>query len=216
MTAFTIDKISYREQNIQKSKQSIEIYKKIFKFNKLNVNLFYLTGWNLIQKLQSLSKLNEAIRYNIFLLNKFQHSNINLLNQLGISYLSLNRFKLAKECFLSVLNKYDSTNIVSMCHYAVVVKLYEKNLTKSIDYFEKCLETLDKRVMDARFFLHLGDALQRLNRTDQAYVYYRIAADNKLFLSVNQRSIHNEPNLRSQALWQPHETNYQKYLQVIF
>ncbi len=103
-----------------------------------------------------------------------------------------------------------------MCNYAVVVKLYEKNLTKSIDYFEKCLHSMDKRIMDPKFFLHVGDALQRLNKTNEAYGYYEIAVENGLFLSVHQRSIFNEPNLRSKIWWEPIETSYQEYLQVIF
>jgi len=69
--------------------------------------------------------------------------------------------------------------------------------------------------MDARFFYHLGDALQRLRRDQEAYDYYRIGVEKGLFLSIYQRSLYNEANLAARPWWTLEETGYESDLRSL-
>ncbi len=217
------DKLS-PNSSIKKSKHknpSIEVYKKLLTLEKqpIDLNLFYLSGRKLIFRLKSLNRIQESIKYNLYVLNRLGYRNFNLLTDLGSSYLMLNRLKLAKECFEMVLfsdRKHDiyAMNPIAVCNYAFVLKVHDKNLTESIRMFEACLNK-EPEMMDARFFYHLGDALQRLNRTSQAYYYYKIATERGYFLSPYQRSLFNQPGLRAFPWWLLDQVpSYKEYFQV--
>ena len=111
-------------------------------------------------------KHKSAILQNEILVKKIPN-NMELINELGINLLIYNRVDLAKEQFEKVLLMSESQNAVALCHYAFILKTNESRLHESVDLFSKCLASNEREVMDARFFHHLGDALQRLGRTEE-------------------------------------------------
>lgn len=165
LSALTLDKISELEQSNIKLKQSIEIYKKLFKIVDVDSDLLYVAGRRLVNRLQFLGQLNDAVKYNQLLVDKFK-SDLDLINDLGVNYLLSNKPKQSKEQFTQVLTQ-DPNNFFAQCHYAFIIKQYENKINESIGYFKNCLSNKDPRVMDGRFFYHLGDALQRSNRSDE-------------------------------------------------
>lgn len=48
----------------------------------------------------------------------------------------------------------------------------------------------------------------------KAYFYYDLGFKNGLFLSIYQRSLYNEKNLRAKPWWDIKETTYESYLKV--
>lgn len=232
-SAFLIDRISEFEKNNYKLIQSIEIYKKLFSLGDLHKSLIYVAGRRLINRLQFVGKFQEAISYGEYI-NRIISSNLNIINDLGISYLMSNKLKQAKEKFEQVLTL-DNNNTIAICHYAFILKTFDNRLEESVIYFKNCLQSKEKEAMDARFFYHLGDSLQRLNRTEEvllklvlkikkiliyvskkkAYHYYEIGVKNGFFNSVYQRSLYNEPNLRAKPIWNVNETGYETFFKVI-
>jgi aspartate beta-hydroxylase len=167
----------------------------------------------LINRLQLSGKFTEAIETNKYLIGRMPY-NVDLINQLGINYLIVNKPKLAKVQFAQVLDFLNHS--VAQCHFALILKQYENKLDESIEHFKSCLSNQDDtRVKDARFYYHLGDALQRKNRKQEAYEYYEIAVRHKLFLSVHQRSLYNELDAKSKPFWIKEETNYTEYFKTL-
>lgn len=163
-SAVLIDRLSEFERSNGKLKQSVEIYKKLLALEKIDSSLLYLAGRRLINRLQFLGKHKSAILQNE-MLNKKIPNNVELMNELGINLLIYNRVDLAKEQFEKVLLMSDSQDMVALCHYAFILKTNESKLVESVEMFAKCLLSSEKAVMDARFFYHVGDALQKLGRT---------------------------------------------------
>ena len=167
-TALVIDKISEFEKSNTKLIKSIEIYKKLFTLADVELSLLYVAGRRLVNRLLFVEKIGDAIKY-AELLARSLPSNVNILNELGVCYLMGARTKLAKEQFQLVLRLTAGQNAVALCHYGFILKTADYKLEESIGYMEKCLSSGDKAVMDARFFYHLGDALQRLNQTKKVF-----------------------------------------------
>lgn len=171
-SARLIDRMSEFEQSNFKLKNCIDIYKKIIDMHGVDPSLMYVVGKRLINRLQFRGKVKDAIIYSEILTQKIPH-NSNLLNDLGISLLLFGKPVLAKDQFEKVLKVTDNENIVALCHYAFILKTSENKYNESVQYFTKCLATKDKSVMDARFFYHLGDALQRLDRTEEVRLLFK-------------------------------------------
>ena len=166
-SALLIDKISEFEKSNTKLIKSIEIYKKLFTLDDVDLSLMYLAGRRLMNRLLFMGKIGDATKYGE-LLTRSIPNNINILNELGVCYLMGGRPKLAKEQFQQVLRLSGGQNAMALCHYGFILKTTEYKLEESIGFMEKCLSS-DKTVMDGRFFYHLGDALQRLNQTKKVH-----------------------------------------------
>ena len=166
LSALVIDRISEIEKSNPKLKKAVGIYKKLLTLDKLDKNLLYIAGKRLINRLQFLGKINDALKYNEYLVSKMPN-NINLINDLGVNYLIGDRPKQAKAQFNKVLSTFDSNNSFALCHLGFIIKQFENKINESIDLFKACLLSKNKNVMDGRFFYHLGDALTRFNRTDE-------------------------------------------------
>lgn len=88
-----------------------------------------------------------------------------------------------------------------MVHYGFVLKQLDKDYENAIIYLKHGIESNEPGTQDGRFYFNLGDALQRLKRQEEALAVYRKGAELKLFPSMYQRSLYNEPNLKAQPFW---------------
>lgn len=52
-------------------------------------------------------------------------------------------------------------------HYGFVLKM-QTNYTEAVDYLRRGIRSNESGTQDARFYFHLGDALYRLGRGDEA------------------------------------------------
>jgi aspartate beta-hydroxylase len=170
LSAVLFDQMSEHEKSNLKLKQSIKLYEKLFDLDNVDSNLLYIAGCRLLNRLEFIGKIGDAIKYNAILLERFKN-NIGLLNQQGINYLIADKPRLAKEQFSRVFGLTQNKNTIALCHYAFILKQFENKMNESIEYFRQCLLSREKSVMDGRFFYHLGDALQRSNRTSEVINY---------------------------------------------
>lgn len=174
LSARVFDRMADVEKNNQKLKRSIQLYEKVLelseKLESVDKSLIYSAGNRLIERLEFIGRINEAIRHTETLLKRFK-DNLTLLNRQGINFLIADRPKTAKEYFGKVLAFTNHTDPVALCHFAFVLKLSENKPNESVEYFSRCLLSQDKRVMDGRFFYHLGDALQRIGRTNEVSLF---------------------------------------------
>jgi aspartate beta-hydroxylase len=166
LSASIFDKLSEIEQSNSKLKKSIEIYKRIFQLDQVDKNILYEAGKRLINRLKFIGHSRDAVKYSELLVAKFP-SDLNLINELGVNYLVVNKPSLAKKQFNRILKSLDPNNSFALCHLAYILKQYERRINESIEIFKKCLRNNNQNLMDGKFFNQLGDALIRFNRTEE-------------------------------------------------
>ena len=100
-------------------------------------------------------------------------------------------------------------------HYGFVLKTSFDDMTMGAKYMSLGISSGSEGTSDARVFYHLGDALQRLNRTREALSLYDDAVSRGLFLSRYQRSLYNVDRLQSRPLWTLEQTTHGDFFRTI-
>lgn len=65
------------------------------------------------------------------------------------------------------MSKYPNDGF-ALVHYGFILKTVDNNLNDSINYLQKGISTNAPGVIDGRFYFHLGDALARVGRPEDA------------------------------------------------
>uniref|UniRef100_A0A915IT92 Aspartyl/asparaginy/proline hydroxylase domain-containing protein n=1 Tax=Romanomermis culicivorax TaxID=13658 RepID=A0A915IT92_ROMCU len=176
-------------------------------------DLYMLCAERLVDRLQFRGWIKKSIKIQEATLSKFPQ-NVTLLKQYGLTFLILGQNERAEKIFKQVLKR-DPENGHTLALYGFVLKISSENrLEESIDFLYKGVKSRDPQAQDARFYFHLGDALQRLDRTSEAYDVYEQGVRKGFFISKYQRSLYNVPNLKSRPWWSYAETTYEKYLKM--
>lgn len=135
-------------------------------------------------------------------------------NQLAVTYLLGNRLAEAKSVLHETLMRWIDDGF-ALVHYGFVLKNHDKNMEHAVQYLREGIETGHEGTQDGRFYFHLGDALQRLGRQEEALNVYREGAEKKLFLSMYQRSLYNVDSLKSRPFWTVEQTTFSSQLELI-
>uniref|UniRef100_A0A1B6FC50 Aspartyl/asparaginy/proline hydroxylase domain-containing protein n=1 Tax=Cuerna arida TaxID=1464854 RepID=A0A1B6FC50_9HEMI len=69
--------------------------------------------------------------------------------------------------------------------------------------------------INSRFYFHLGDALQRLNRNDEAMEIYEKGVIKGIFRSKYQRSLYNVDRLKAKPWWTLEESTYSSFFRKL-
>nr|XP_023017025.1 aspartyl/asparaginyl beta-hydroxylase [Leptinotarsa decemlineata] len=129
------------------------------------------------------------------------------MNDMAITYLTINRIDDARSVLKQVLAKWPDDG-VALVHYGFILKTADNKLNSAVKYLKRGILTREKGVLDGRFFFHLGDALTRLGKTEEAMKVYEEGTKHKLFLSKYQRSLYNVPRLTGKPWWQSKDLPY--------
>ncbi|XP_021695440.1 aspartyl/asparaginyl beta-hydroxylase isoform X3 [Aedes aegypti] len=135
-------------------------------------------------------------------------------NQLAVTYLLANRLPEAKAVLHETLMRWIDDGF-ALVHYGFVLKNLDKDMELAAQYLREGIETEQEGTQDGRFYFHLGDALQRLGRQQEALDVYRKGAEKKLFLSMYQRSLYNVDSLKSRPFWTVEQTTFAAQLELI-
>lgn len=135
-------------------------------------------------------------------------------NQLAVTYLMANRMAEAKVVLHETLMRWIDDGF-ALVHYGFVLKNHDKDMEQAAQFLQEGIDTGHPGTQDGRFFFHLGDALQRLGRQQEALKVYENGSKKKLFLSKYQRSLYNIDNLKSRPFWTVEQTTYSSSLQLI-
>lgn len=135
-------------------------------------------------------------------------------NQLAVTYLLSNRLAEAKVVLHETLMRWIDDGF-ALVHYGFVVKNLDKDMEQAVQYLREGIETGHEGTHDGRFYFHLGDALQRLGKQQEALDVYRQGALKKLFLSMYQRSLYNVDSLESRPFWSMEQTTFASQLELI-
>lgn len=135
-------------------------------------------------------------------------------NQLAVTYLLVNRMADAKFVLHETLLRWRDNGFAAV-HYGFVLKNLDNNLQHAVVFLQQGIDSGENGTSDGRFYFTLGDALQRLGRSDEAAKVYQEGAAKKLFLSEFQRSLYNVDRLKSRPFWTKEQTNVEMYMNVL-
>uniref|UniRef100_A0A915BAZ3 Aspartyl/asparaginy/proline hydroxylase domain-containing protein n=1 Tax=Parascaris univalens TaxID=6257 RepID=A0A915BAZ3_PARUN len=138
---------------------------------------------------------------------------IQLQNDFALTFLMMGRQDDARKLFEDVL-RIDPNNGIAQAYYGYLIKL-EGELEQGVIFMRKGLRTARAAIADPRFYYHLGDALSRLGRKQEAYEVYSVGAKIGLFLSPYQRSLYNYYGLTARPWWSLEQTTYARHLKNV-
>jgi len=193
---------------------AVNYYMDVLKTSNVPDTLYRMTGERCIDRLRFVGRYGTAITVHKLLINRFPKEP-KYRNQLAVTYLTINKIPEARQLLLETLTKWPNDGF-AMVHYGFILKVNDNNLEKSIEYLQKGLESKAEGVVDGRFYFHLGDALTRLKRYEEANKVYDEGVMNKIFLSKYQRSLYNVDRLTGRPWWSKEQTpQYQQFYKTL-
>ncbi|XP_047493946.1 cell surface glycoprotein 1-like isoform X2 [Penaeus chinensis] len=216
--ACSLDRLAEVERSNSRLEQAIATYRSVIDMadehpDKVPLPLLRLAAEKCIERMRFRGFMGKAVRVQQRLLQRFPED-INLRNQIGVTFLLMNQPTAAKDVFKEVLEKWPEDGFAQV-HYGFVMKTSHNNNTAGIEYMQKGINSGAEGTQDGRFYFHLGDALQREGKAEEAYKLYDTAVEKGLFLSRYQRSLYNVDKLRSQPHWTQEETTYQEFFKKL-
>ncbi|KAL9921579.1 aspartyl beta-hydroxylase isoform 1-T2 [Glossina fuscipes fuscipes] len=209
--ARALDAYAEQQKSNQLLKAAIEVYKYYLQIDKkiANVKEYKAAAKRCLERMKFLGQHQDALPLHHELIKRFPQD-LELRQQLTVTYLLINRFSEAKKVLEQLLQKWPDDGF-ALVHYGFVLKQYYLKYDKAVDYLQRGIASKAEGTQDGRFYFQLGDALQRLGREEEAFKVYKQGADLKLFPSIYQRSLYNEPGLKAQPFWSKNETGYQAF-----
>ncbi|KHJ43718.1 tetratricopeptide repeat protein [Trichuris suis] len=211
--AVSLDLLSDSRQSNDILERAIYAYEAVINLPNVPDELLKMAVHRLVERCRFRGWFDKAIKAQVRLLEKHP-KDTSLLNDFAITLLMMNRYDDAKRVFLSVLDK-ESTNAEALLYYGYILKTVDGEHEKAIHFMVRGLALGVQIKRAARFVVHLGDALYRLNRTEEAYELYDEASRHGIFLNRYQRSMYNVGELTARPWWTMSQTNCNQQLKKL-
>jgi len=213
-----LDRLAELQSSNSKLEQAIMTYRQVIDLadedpDLVPLPLIRLAAEKCINRMRFRGFLGKAVRVQQRLLQRFP-DDLDLRNQLGVTYLLMNQAPAAKEVFQEILNRWPNDGLAQV-HYGFVLKTTYNNHTGGAEFLRRGIESGAEGTQDGRFYFHLGDALQRQGLEDEAYQVYDNGVEKGLFLNRYQRSLYNVNRLTSQPVWTQEQTTYQEFFRKL-
>lgn len=106
-------------------------------------------------------------------------------------------------------------NSNALIYYAYVLVQLDQDYEGAVNYFEEGMQIAEEPTMDSRLYTSWGEALQRLQRNDEAKEVFRKGATLNLYPSEYQRSLYNVQGLDAKPFWTVKDTGLETHLQSL-
>ncbi|XP_076261309.1 aspartyl beta-hydroxylase isoform X3 [Rhynchophorus ferrugineus] len=197
--AQALDILAEQNQRNDLLQKALEYYIKALELNNIPEYLYKIIGERYIDRTRFLGQYNKALVVHWKLIRKFPDNPI-YLNILAVTYLTVNYVEEARSVLKQVLIRWPNDGF-ALVHYGFILKTTDNLLQESVNYMSRGLKTKAEGVIDGRFYFHLGDALSRLNKPEEALKVYEEGVKEKVFMSKYQRSLYNVPRLTGKPWW---------------
>lgn len=213
-----LDQLAETERSNSKLEQAIATYRGILDLadedpDMVPLVLMRTAADRCINRMTFRGMTGKALRVQQRLLRKFPED-MKLRNEMGVTYLRMNQLEAAKEIFQTVLQKWPDDGFAQV-HYGFILKTHDINNTGGVWYMHQGIRSGAEGTQDPRFFYHLGDALQRQGKIQEAYQVYDRAVEKGLFKSRYQRSLYNIDRLTSRPTWTQEQTTYHLFFRIL-
>ncbi|KAA0189260.1 hypothetical protein HAZT_HAZT008429 [Hyalella azteca] len=214
-----LDAIALAERSNDRLEQAIASYRSVLEIAEdhpelVSERLLRAAANTLVDKLRFRGHLSACVSVQKRLLRLYPDDAV-LHNQLGITLLLQGQPAAAQRVFEAVLQRHPNNGLAQV-HLGFILKTTRGNNTEGARLMKAGLASQEPGTDDARFFFHLGDALQRLGQINfvllQVYVE---AAAKGLFLRPTQRSLYNVDRLTAKPVWTLEETTYKDFLRKL-
>ncbi|KAF5281130.1 hypothetical protein FQR65_LT02996 [Abscondita terminalis] len=225
----SLDALAEKRKSNKLLEEAINAYQQVLKLKDVPDVLFQLAAERCINRMRFRGKVqnfyimffigllvgvySQAVPVHKLLISRFPET-VRFQNELAVTYLTTNNFYEAKKVLYELLSKWPN-NGFAMVNYGFILKMYDLDLKQSVKYLKMGIETRDAGVIDGRFYYHLGDALIRLGRKDEAMAVHVDGVKNKLFLSKYQRSLHNVNRLSGKPWWKKEEIKNTQFFEKL-
>uniref|UniRef100_A0A6P7G242 Aspartyl/asparaginyl beta-hydroxylase isoform X4 n=1 Tax=Diabrotica virgifera virgifera TaxID=50390 RepID=A0A6P7G242_DIAVI len=211
--ALTLDLLADQRRSNDILEKALQLYITLLKTDSVPAALFLEASERCINRMRFLGQYRTALQIHKLVIDKFPNAPQHL-NSLAVTYLTINRIEEARSVLKEVLAKWPN-NGFALVHYGFILKTTDNALEKAVRYLKKGINTKDEGVIDGRFYFHLGDALVRLGRREEADKVYEEGTNNKVFFSKYQRSLYNVPKLSGKPWWNPEDIPYPKFFNLL-
>lgn len=106
-------------------------------------------------------------------------------------------------------------NSNALIYYAYILVQLDSDYEQAANYFKEGMEVAAEVNKDSRMYTAWGEALQRLQRNEEAQEVFKKGAELKLYPSEHQRSLYNVLGLEAKPFWTVEETGLEKQFQVL-
>ncbi|XP_077297504.1 aspartyl beta-hydroxylase isoform X2 [Arctopsyche grandis] len=210
--AKALDRLAESKRNNNLLNHAIAAYREVLNMT-INDVTFVNVAERVIDRARFRGKHMEAVEVHEMLIKKIP-SQPKFRNQLAITYLMVNKVDRARKVLKEILSIWPNDG-VALVHHGFILKTIENNLQESVVYLQRGIDSGEDGTMEGRFLFHLGDALARLRRQNEADKIYQLGADKKVFLSPQQRSLYNVDRLTGRPWWRPDQTPYVKLIKEL-
>ncbi|KAG0718826.1 Aspartyl/asparaginyl beta-hydroxylase [Chionoecetes opilio] len=216
--ARSLDKLAETEKSNSKLEQAILTYRSVLDLadeepSLVPLHLLRSAAERCIERMKFRGFFGKALRVQQRLFQRFPED-VSLRNSMGVTYLLMNQGSAAKEVFEAVLQQWPDDGFAQV-HFGFVLKTTDNNVTGGAYYMQKGIASKAEGTQDERFFFHLGDALQRQGKLEEAYKIYDEGVEKGMFLNRYQRSLYNVDRLTSRPIWTPEQTTYQVFFRKL-
>ncbi|XP_059158044.1 aspartyl/asparaginyl beta-hydroxylase-like isoform X2 [Physella acuta] len=209
----TLDKLGFKYMSNDYLEHSIKYLERVLMLEKVPDDLHIMAARKLADRQQFRGWGAQAVKTYKALSQKFP-KNLEIKNAFGVSHMMIGQNDRAREVFMEVLRK-DPQNGFAKAHLGFIYKVDDNNLPLAIDMLKEGIDSKAPGTEDGRFYLHLGDSLQRLGQEAEARHYFKEGEKKGLFLSEWQRSLYNVKGLTSRPWWTEEQTGYKHYLKLL-
>ncbi|XP_076437632.1 aspartyl/asparaginyl beta-hydroxylase-like, partial [Babylonia areolata] len=212
--ADALDSVASKRRSNEVLEQCILGYERlIYHGEDVMPELMKTAGRRLAKKQQFRGWGSKAAKTMQYLVEQFPED-VSLQREQGVSHLMVGQSEDARRVFQRMLQKNPDDGFAQV-HLGFIVKTTDNSLLEAIRLLQSGIDSRQEGTQDGRFYFHLGDALQRLGRAEEARQVYQRGADIGLFLSADQRSLYNVDGLTSRPWWTKEQTGYQQFLQLL-
>ncbi|KAI6175179.1 TPR-REGION domain-containing protein [Aphelenchoides fujianensis] len=190
--------------------RAIADYQKVLDNFDTPEELFKLTADHLVECARYKGNLHKVMTVQREVIDRFP-DDLNAQNEFGMTFLMMGRPEDARRVFTTVLET-DPNNGVAQAYFGYLLKVYDHDYERGVQFMKKGLKTHEEPIRDAKFYFHLGEALERSARGQEALRVYEEAVELGLFPSVYQRSTYNLEGLTARSWWSLQQTRCARQL----
>ncbi|CAL1538737.1 unnamed protein product, partial [Lymnaea stagnalis] len=209
----TLDRLGFKYMSNDYLEKAIDFIARVLDLPDVPDDLYKLAARKLADRQQFRGWGGQSVKTYKALSKKFP-DDLAIKNEFGVSYMMIGQNDRARDIFKEVLDK-DPDNGFAKVHLGFIFKTKDNNLELAVKYLKEGIDSKEPGTSDGRFYLHLGDSLQRLGQESEARRYFEEGEKKGLFLSAWQRSLYNVDGLTGRPWWTAEQTGYQEYLTLL-
>lgn len=210
--AQALDQLAEAKRSNQLLMSAINTYLEAIELPSIPDKLFLRLANRTVDRMRFKGLHMQAVPVHHKLISRF-HDNPWHRNQLAVNYMMINRLADAELVLEQTRQRWPADGL-TQAHYGLVLKLQGRH-AESIPLLKAGINSQAKGTTDSHFYFHLGDALSRQNKTEEAMQVYAQGVEKGLFRSVYQRSLYNVDRLKAQPWWTIEETTYAPFFKKL-